>query len=142
MTKTNTTKRLLFLFYCLVVLAVALVVVGEMGLIELSGVDAGTEVEFCVLSAMELLTVCSLPVALKMFKLKKVTGWIGDDTERYSAASIVRLLMIGVPMIVDIACYYVFMSVAFAYMAIISVLCLTFVYPSDGRRLEEMHNEN
>ena len=45
--------------------------------------------------------------------------------------------MIGVPLVANTILYYMSMSVAYGYMAIIGGLCFTFVYPSIGRCINE-----
>ena len=49
-----------------------------------------------------------------------------------------RMLMLCVPMVINTLCYYLFMNVAFAYMAIILFICLFLVYPSLDRCYSEI----
>ena len=50
---------------------------------------------------------------------------------------VMRLLMLGLPLVANTDLYYMSMNVAFGYMAIILLLVLPFVYPSKARCEEE-----
>ena len=55
---------------------------------------------------------------------------------------VVRLSLLCVPMMVNIVSYYLFMWVGFAYLAIILLLSLFFVYPSLSRCYNEAGSSN
>lgn len=136
----DTTRRpLLMFFYTYVALAACLVAIGEYGT-EFNSIDItpGGSAEYTTLTVMELLTVCFLPLALKIMGLKRINNTARKNDKSYTAIAAARLAMIGVPMVVNIIFYYVFMNVAFAYLAIIGAVCLAFVYPSHGRKEDEL----
>ena len=54
----------------------------------------------------------------------------------------VRLAMLAFLVIVNVACYYLYMNASFGYMAIIAAICMLFVYPSLGRCKEETTPED
>ena len=52
-----------------------------------------------------------------------------------------RLALIELPMLSNTIFYYMYMKPTFAYLAIILLLCLPFVWPSMGRCLAETEEE-
>lgn len=97
-------------------------------------------VEFVVATIMELLTICVIPVALKLFRFKRISKLL-TSAEALSKWGTIRLLMLCVPMIVSTVFYYMFMNVAFGYMGIIIFLCLFFVVPTKERCRSEIKTE-
>lgn len=138
--KDTSRRPLLMFFYTYVALAACLVGIGEYGTV-FDSVDtsSGGNQEYTVLTVMELLTVCLLPLALKIMGTKRVKESARKSDRKYTAIAAARLAMIGVPIIINILSYYVFMNVAFAYLAIIGTVCLAFVYPNRGRKEDELN---
>lgn len=97
-------------------------------------------VEFVVATIMELFTICVIPVALKLFRFKRIGKQL-TSAEALSKWGTIRLLMLCVPMIVNTVFYYTFMNVAFGYMGIIIFLCLFFVVPTKERCQSEIRTE-
>ena len=82
---------------------------------------------FLCLSAMEIITICMLPLALRLFKIKRVALW-----------GSVRMMMMCLPLVANVLMYYLFdLKPAFFYMAVICLIALVFVYPSKDRCLSE-----
>ena len=137
------TQKILMRTFCAFVAAAAIIVVlFETGLLG-DGTLAGTgdSSEFVVLSAMELITICVIPVALRLFKFRAVARRIvtPHGLLRYG---LLRLLMLCVPMVVNTVLYYLYMSVAFGYMGIILFLCMAFVVPTKARCEAELRNDS
>ncbi len=137
-TNDKTRRPLLLFFYTYVALAAGIVIFGESGTV-FDSIDTttGGTTEYSVLTVMELITVCLLPLALKMMGIRKITDLVRKDDKKYTSFAAIRLAMIGVPLVVNIIAYYIFMNVAFAYLAIIGAVCLAFVYPSHVRKESE-----
>ena len=77
---------------------------------------------------MELLTICLIPIALRLFKFGFVRRrFTASPTRALLRYGSVRLVMLTLPMLVNTFLYYQFMNVAFGYMAIILLLCMAFV---------------
>ena len=55
----------------------------------------------------------------------------------YRRKAMLRLLLLGCPLLVNTFLYYLFMNVAFGYMAIILFLCLLFIIPTKERQQRE-----
>lgn len=88
---------------------------------------------------MELVTICAIPFALRLLKFGPARRAIAAAPEiGLRRWGIVRLLMISLPMLFNTLFYYQYLNVAFGYMAIIGLLCLVFVFPSETRCRQEM----
>lgn len=94
--------------------------------------DDASSGEFVMATLMELLTLCAIPSALRLFRFASVRRRLAtaDGLLRMGLA---RLLMLCVPMVGNTLLYYMYMNVAFGYMAIILLLCLAFVLPTMSR---------
>lgn len=103
--------------------------------------------EFVIATVMELLTICLIPLALRLFKFKHIHRQLHQAAEDVRRSSLLRygslrLNMLCLPLLVNTLLYYLFMNVAFGYMAIILLLCLFFVYPSMARCVDDTLAEN
>lgn len=136
----QTQKLLMRIFTTFIVLCAIVVVAFEMELLP-SGILSGGEGsdEFVVLSFMELVTICLIPVALKLFRFRAVAAKLvsADGLRRYGT---LRLLMLCLPMLANAVLYYLYMNVAFGYMGIILFLCMAFVLPTKGRCEAEIND--
>lgn len=94
---------------------------------------------FLCLSAMEIITICMLPLALRLFKIKRVGADLAAGRERALALwGSVRMMMMCLPLVANVLMYYLFdLKPAFFYMAVICLIALVFVYPSKDRCLSE-----
>ncbi len=136
---TSVRKTLLAVFCIPVLLCLLMVLLYETELLEPGISGAGGVKEYYWVGAMELVTICTIPLALRLLKFGFVCRAIVAAPESgLKRWGICRLLMIGVPMMVNTFLYYQFMNVAFGYMAIIGLLSLAFVYPSETRCQQEM----
>lgn len=98
--------------------------------------------EYYVAIAMELVTICLIPISLRLFKFRKVKSSIKEksfDGLIYWGSC--RMYMLVVPMMLNTLLYYLFMNVAFGYMGIIGLLCMVFIYPSKARCKSEVEVE-
>ena len=110
----------------------------ECGVILEGGYAGYTTAEFIVATVMELLTIIIIPVALKMMKWGAVRIVIRNEgAAGYYRVALRRMWMLLIPMLANTLCYYLFMNVLFAYMAIILAISLVFVYPSENRCIAE-----
>ena len=94
--------------------------------------------EFVAAMAMELLTLCVIPVALRLFRFARVAAALaGGGLGALRRWATVRLLMLCLPLVANTLLYYMYMNVAFGYMGIILLLCLAFVAPTRARCEQE-----
>ena len=85
--------------------------------------------EFVWATVMELLTICIIPVALRLFRFRHIAERL-VSTEALLNWGALRLLMLCVPMVLNTLLY---MNVACGYMGIILFLCLFFIMPTRAR---------
>lgn len=133
-------KRLMVIFWVAIALSLTMVVVYETTLL-VPGIWADEKSqEFVIATIMELLTICAIPLALRLFRFKHIAKSIHtpDGYRRWAA---LRLLMLCVPMVVNTLLYYLYMNVAFGYMGIILLLSLCFIVPTKSRCYMETHPE-
>lgn len=132
---------LLTIFVGTLCLAVCIVVLFETDVLECGLLATEKQSEFLWTTLMELITLATAFLALRLFKFEKVHR---DLTERRVQAlrqwGVVRLLMLTVPLLANTLLYYIYMNPTFGYLAIILVLCLPFVYPSEGRCQAEIES--
>lgn len=118
-----------------VVLSAVVVTLYENNVLLMGGLAGDAGAEFMVTTLMELLTICFIPLSMRLFRFGSVRRRLleGNDRQRLAWASL-RMLMLCVPMVVNTLFYYWFgLKVAFGYMAIIGLICLCFIYPTEAR---------
>lgn len=127
----KTVNILRTLFIASVGIAVVVAALYELDILP-SGVLADRpQDEFLCTIAMELVTIVFIPIALRLFKTKDVDRRLDEgDIKTFKTWSIVRILMITVPLLMNTLLYYIFMSTTFGYMALILLICLPFIYPA------------
>ena len=95
--------------------------------------------EFLCRCTMEVVTLASIYLTLRLFKFQRVHA---DLVKRKEPAlkkwGTFRLLLLELPGLANTILYYMFMQATYGYMAIIAVLCLPFVYPTLGRCQDEV----
>lgn len=95
---------------------------------------ADNAMEFYVLGIMELVTICSIPLSLRLFKFKKIREKLLIGKEKSLLIwGMVRLAMLSLPMMLNAVLYYLFLHVGFGYMGIIGFLCMLLVIPTMSR---------
>jgi len=115
-------------------LAMLIVVAYEMGWAEAGSFATSVRAEYVVSVVMELEALVFIPLALRLFKWKRVATALTQQKERALARwGLMRMLMLCFPMVLDTIFYYLFVNPAFGYLAIIHAICLMFVYPSADR---------
>ena len=129
----RTKKILQLLFWLPIAAALIVVAVFETNVI-LPGTLAGNEVtEYYVTMALELLTVAGLPLSLRLFKFPAVIRNLQADKSRYTGFASLRLCVVSGLMLANTFLYYLFMQTTFGYLAIICLITMAFVLPSERR---------
>lgn len=136
-------KKLQLIFWIPFVLSAIIIVSGELDIIPNGILANDKQVEFVIMSMMEILTIIAIPVALKLFKFKAIANKLASDTLlHFERWGIVRLCLLNVPMVINLVCYYLFVGAGFGYLAFILFLSLFFVYPSLSRCYNETDGHN
>lgn len=136
-------KKLQLIFWIPIALSAIIIVSGELDIIPNGILANDKQVEFVIMSMMEILTIIAIPVALKLFKFKAIANKLASDILlHFERWGIVRLCLLNVPMVINLVCYYLFVGAGFGYLAIILFLSLFFVYPSLSRCYNETDGHN
>lgn len=116
-----------------------IIVLYESGTLLAGYLQDNANAEFLSVTCMEIVTICMIPLSLKMFKWKKVSASLkNDDGRALIKWGTLRMAMICIPMMLNTLFYYLFgFNVAFGYMGIIGLICLAFIYPSTSRCVNE-----
>ncbi len=132
-------KILKILFWSNLLPAVLAVILFESGVLPTGVLKENTNLEFVLLMMTELVTIGFIPLALYLFRIKRVRKDLYDRREKALRKwGVIRLDLLGIPLVVNTLLYYMFMNVSFGYLAIILLISMFFVYPSEGRCLEEV----
>jgi hypothetical protein len=130
----ETRNLLMSIFFLAIAIALGIVIVYETDMMETGLLAEDKNSEFLLTSTMELLTLGSVFLALRLFKFNVVhSQLVAQKASALSKWGTLRLLLLMVPMVVNTLLYYLFMNPTFGYMAIIQLLCLPFVFPSMNR---------
>lgn len=136
-------KKLQLIFWIPIALSAIIIILGELDIIPNGILANDKQVEFVIMSMMEILTIIAIPVTLKLFKFKAIANKLASDTlHHFERWGIVRLCLLNVPMVINLVCYYLFVGAGFGYLAIILFLSLFFVYPSLSRCYNETDGHN
>lgn len=120
--------------FSMIGITVVLIVLFETDVLPSGLMATEKQTEFLLTTLMELLTLASVYMSLRLFKFDKVHQELvtlkADGLRRWG---LIRLGILLLPMPLNTVLYYLFMNTTFGYMAIILAICLPFVYPSEAR---------
>lgn len=135
-------KQLTFVYVFLVAIALAIVALYEFGVLE-SGVLADSkQTEFVAMTTMELTSLAAAFIGLRLFKFRMIHAQLVKYKESAMLKwGLLRLLILEVPMVVNTYLYYMYMNPTFGYLAIILLLTLPFVMPTESRCIAETTEE-
>jgi len=134
----RTKKILMTLFWALILIALLIVICYELVLFLPGDFQQYEQANFTATMVMELLTVVLIPSSLYLFQAKPIhNSLIATPAPSLLRWGTLRLLMLGVPMVVNTLFYYWFANVSFGYMAIICLLCFFFIVPTRARCEQE-----
>ena len=133
----------MLVFTLLVAVMVGIIVLYESRVLE-SGVLADSkQTEFLAMTGMELISLAGAFLGLRLFKFQKIHDALVTRKEPALLKwGILRLLILEVPMVSNTYLYYMYMNTTFGYLAIILLLCLPFVFPSQSRCIAETTEED
>lgn len=134
----ETQKILMIALWVQIVLCIVISLIFETNLAQPGVAEGNTQLQFGMSITMQLVTICIIPLALRLFKFKSVNRRLTEGSEELRAMQLrkwglLRIDMLCIPMTVNLIFYYLTMVVGFCYMAIMLALCLFFIYPSKER---------
>ncbi len=121
---------------CLLVVVMA--VLFEFDVLPCGILESDAKTEYIVAIILEITTLCVIPLALRLFKFGKIHQSLVKGKEKALARwGTLRLLLLCMPLLANVICYWLFMAPTFAYMAIMLFICLFFIFPSMERCVVE-----
>lgn len=135
------TRHILWILFCIPLLvAGAVYIAGDFLNADLAcWSDATDQTLFIVTTVMILFTLAIIPLALRLFRFRRVH----DQLLTYKAQALMkwgslRLLMLGILLVANTLLYYAFaFQSSFGYLAAITLLVFPFVLPTRNRCLAE-----
>ena len=123
-------KTIKIIFWAVLALMLAAVILFETNA-QLTGFLGVTEAdEFKLLSVMEMLTLMSIFLMLRLFKFERIARQIEESPQRALPLwTSVRVAVMLVMIAANGLLYYGTMNTTFGYLAIIMMVSLPFVYP-------------
>lgn len=123
------------MFFIPIILSLAFAIANETGLVPAGeGIREGSKTaEIIITAVMELITIANIPLALRLFRFKSVAEALKGSPENLLRFGTIRMTMLTTPLLINTVLYYLFLSTAFGYLAIILLLSMIFIYPSESR---------
>lgn len=133
----------MLVFTLLLAVMVGIIALYESGVLESGVLTDSKQTEFLAMTGMELTSLAGAFLGLRLFKFQKIHDALVTQKEPALLRwGILRLLILEVPMVSNTYLYYVYMNTTFGYLAIILLLCLPFVFPTQSRCIAETTEED
>jgi hypothetical protein len=139
----ETIRQLKYIYWGLLGGAIAYILFIEYFLMEAVGgmLADQQQVEFVVQMLMVLATLSAAYMVLRLFKTGPIVAKLKQSPSQYKYWSVARLLMIGLPLLLNFTGYLLFVNTSFFWLGAMLMLCFMFVTPSEGRYLAETERE-
>ena len=125
--------------YASVAVSLLLLAAKELGWMGTETWQLSVKTEFYVNITLELLTLCNIPLALRLFKWRAISAQLYANKEKALLKwGSIRMALLCVPMVANTLFYTFTGKAAYFYMAVILFICLAFVYPSMARCVAEV----
>ena len=136
-------KQLMLVFTLLLAVMVGIIALYESGVLESGVLTDSKQTEFLAMTGMELTSLAGAFLGLRLFRFQKIHDALVTQKEPALLRwGILRLLILEVPMVSNTYLYYMYMNTTFGYLAIILLLCLPFVFPTQSRCIAETTEED
>ncbi len=130
-------------FTLLLVAMVGIIALYESGVLESGVLTDSKQTEFLAMTGMELASLAGAFLGLRLFRFQKIHDALVTKKEPALLKwGMLRLLILEVPMVLNTYLYYMYMNTTFGYLAIILLLCLPFVFPTQSRCIAETTEED
>lgn len=127
----------------LLAVMVGIIALYESGVLESGVLTDSKQTEFLAMTGMELTSLAGAFLGLRLFKFRKIHDELVTKKEPALLRwGMLRLLILEVPMVLNTYLYYMYMNTTFGYLAIILLLCLPFVFPTQSRCIAETTEED
>lgn len=127
-------RTLKYLFSLILLVTLLLVLVFESELLLPGFILVESKVDFVIKYIMELMTIIIIPLSLRLFKFKSVERKLATKKQHALLRwGVLRIIMLGIPMIINTILYYGFLAVEFGYLSVILLISMIFIYPSKDK---------
>ena len=135
--------QLMAVFTLLLAVMKGFIVLYESGVLESVVLTDSKQTEILAMTGMELTSLAGAFLGLRLFKFQKIHDELVTKKEPALLKwGMLRLLILEVPMVSNTYLYYMYMNTTFGYLAIILLLCLPFVFPTQSRCIAETTEED
>lgn len=144
----KTTNRLLLIYYCIYVIAIAIAVAGYYFISRQAPMVAEMGTTGVTISSIYIIfLIASVPLSLKLFniKVKKLSQTEISPEEKlkkYFSFSMVRLAVIGLGLLLGIVLFYLLNSRSMIFCAAIAAIALVFCKPTEVKMANELDLDN
>ena len=126
-----------------IALALVVVVLFELDVLPVGVMADDKQSDFIFTALMEIVSLGAAFLGLRLFKFKA----IHDDLVKHQEKAMwkwgmARLIILEAPMVINTLLYYIYMNTTYGYLAIIMLLTLPFVFPSENRCIAETSEED
>ena len=136
-------KQLMAFYIAQIALALVVVVLFELDVLPVGVMADDKQSDFIFTALMEIVSLGAAILGLRLFKFKAIHH---DLVKRQAKAmwtwGMARLIILEAPMVIDTLLYYIYMNTTYGYLAIIMLLTLPFVFPSENRCIAETSEED
>ena len=126
-----------------IALALVVVVLFELDVLPVGVMADDKQSDFIFTALMEIVSLGAAFLGLRLFKFKAIHD---DLVKRQEKAmwkwGMARLIILEAPMVIDTLLYSIYMNTTYGYLAIIMLLTLPFVFPSENRCIAETSEED
>ena len=136
-------KQLMAFYIAQIALALVVVVLFELDVLPVGVMADDKQSDSIFTALMEIVSLGAAFLGLRLFKFKAIHD---DLVKRQEKAmwkwGMARLIILEAPMVIDTLLYYIYMNTTYGYLAIIMLLTLPFVFPSENRCIAETSEED
>ena len=126
-----------------IALALVVVVLFELDVLPVGVMADDKQSDFIFTALMEIVSLGAAFLGLRLFKFKAIHDDLVKRQEKTMWKwGMARLIILEAPMVIDTLLYYIYMNTTYGYLAIIMLLTLPFVFPSENRCIAETSEED
>ena len=140
------TRNILMTIFSLMLLAAAAIYIcGDYLEVDMAMLTSENDKQtgYVVQMVMILLTLCLVPLALRLFKFKQIhASLLASPAAALLKWGIVRILVLGLLLVANTLLYYIYgFEPSFGYLAVMVLLTMPFVFPTMSRCKAETEEE-
>ena len=136
-------KQLMAFYIAQIALALVVVVLFELDVLPVGVMADDKQSDFIFTALMEIVSLGAAFLGLRLFKFKAIHDDLVNRQEKAMWKwGMARLIILEAPMVIDTLLYYIYMNTTYGYLAIIMLLTLPFVFPSENRCIAETSEED